>query len=166
MSAMRARPIAALLLGVLALAFAACGGGGDNSDQAEIPGGADPEAAQVIGDWATALGEGDIEAAADYWQVPSVAQNGTPPLELDTRRKVVVFNEALPCGAKLVRAEPHAGFTIATFELTERPGPGQCGGGVGGTAQTAFKIEDGKITEWRRVGGEAPTAPPIEGPVV
>jgi hypothetical protein len=159
-------PALALVM-LAALWLGACGGGGDSADQADIPGGADPAATQVIDDWSNALRAGDIEAAADFFKVPSVARNGTPPLDLDTRQKVVVFNQALPCGAKLVRAIDHAGFTIATFELTERPGPGQCGAGVGGTAQTAFKIEDGKITEWDRVGGgESPTAPPVEGPVV
>ena len=40
---------------------------------------------------------------------------------------------------------------IATFVLTERPGVGQCGDGVGETAKTAFVIHNGLITEWRRV---------------
>ena len=31
-------------------------------------------------------------------------------------------------------------FTIATFKLTERPGPGECGNGVGETAKTAFVV--------------------------
>ena len=45
---------------------------------------------------------------------------------------------------------------MATFRLTERPGPGTCGTGVGHTAQTEFVIKDGLIKEWRRVaiGGE------------
>ena len=165
---MPARPlIAGLATAAAAITIVlGCGGGDSGSDQAGVPGSADPEAARVIDEWATALGEGDIEAAADFFEVPSIAQNGTPPLDLDSRAAVVAFNEALPCGADLVSAESHAGFTIATFELTERPGPGRCGGGVGGTAQTAFRIEDGKITEWRRVGGEAPAAPPVEGPVI
>ena len=41
--------------------------------------------------------------------------------------------------------------SVATFRLTERPGPGVCGQGTGETAQTAFVIEDGEIVEWRRV---------------
>ena len=58
-----------------------------------------------------------------------------------------------------------ARFIIATFELTERPGGGQCGPGAGGEAKTAFVIEDGQIIEWRRaVGDEVEPAP--EGPVV
>lgn len=169
MCGMRARSFAALLsLAVSATMVLGCGGEGDGTgaDQAEIPGGADPEVARVIDEWATTLSEGDVEGAAEYFELPSIAENGTPPLELATRDEVVTFNRALPCGAELVSAEQHGGFTIATFELTERPGPGQCGAGTGGTAQTAFVIEDGLITEWRRVGGEAPTAPPVEGPVV
>jgi hypothetical protein len=160
-------PAVAALFGAIALLGCGGGGGGDDdSGDSGVPGGADPASAKVIGDWATALREGDIDHAADFFRVPTVAQNGTPPLDLDSRTKIVVFNESLPCGAKLVAATDHAGFTIATFELTERPGAGRCGDGVGHTAQTAFKIEDGKITEWRRVGGGEPAAPPVEGPVV
>ena len=166
---MRARTAATLLAALAAAAVVGCGGsGGSGSGEPAIPGGADPERARVIDEWSTALREGDVEAAADLFAVPSVAENGTPPLDLDSHRDVVVFNEALPCGAKLVEAVDHAGFTIATFELTERPGRGECGPGVGGTAVTAFKIEEGKITEWHRVPGEAPSpaAPSAEGPIV
>jgi hypothetical protein len=148
-----------------AAALFGCGGGGKPSTD-DIPGSADPESTQVIDDWAKALRQGDIEAAADFFALPTIAENGTPPLDLNSREDVLLFNQSLPCGAKLVRAVSHAGFTIATFELTERPGPGRCGAGVGGIAQTAFRIEDGKITEWRRLGEAPPTAPPVEGPVV
>lgn len=148
------------------VALAGCGGDGDgDGDRTEIPGGADPQEAEVIEDWANALREGDIDAAADYFKVPSVAQNGTPPLQLRTREDVIDFNEALPCGAELVSAETRDSFTLATFELTERPGAGECGSGVGNTAKTAFVIEDGLITEWvRAVDGSLP--PPAEGPIV
>lgn len=142
------------------------GGGGGGGEEPEIPGGADPEAARVIDDWATTLGEGDVEGAAEYWQVPSIAQNGTPPLDLDSREDVVTFNRALPCGAELLSAEEDGRFTVATFELTERPGPGECGAGTGVTAKTAFVIEGGLIAEWRRVADEPLVEPPVEGPVV
>ncbi len=120
-----------------------------------MPGGGDPGAVQVIDDWAKALAGGDLEAAAGYFEVPSVAQNGTAPLQLDSKRDVLLFNASLPCGAKLIRAEDHGRYVLATFELTERPGPGECGEGVGAKATTAFRIEHGKIAEWRR----APNAP-------
>ena len=53
-------------------------------------------------------------------------------------------------------------FVLATFRLTERPGPGECGSGVGHTAQTDFVIEDGLIVEWRRVGLGEDQAPSSE----
>lgn len=120
----------------------------------------------MIDGWSDELRGGDVEAAADYWRIPSVAQNGTPPLDLVSRRDVIAFNEALPCGAVLTRAETEGEFVVATFELTERPGAGECGPGTGETASTAFLIEDGKIVEWRRVAGDEELAPPVEGPVV
>jgi limonene-1,2-epoxide hydrolase len=150
----------AILL-TLAVLAAGCGGGNGDGDAASIPGGADPEAVQVIDDWAKALADGDIDAAADYFKVPSLAQNGTAPLRLGSRQAVILFNASLPCGARLIRAEDHAGYVLATFVLTERPGPGECGDGVGAKASTAFRIEDGKIAEWRRAspgGGEPPPA--------
>ncbi len=78
---------------------------------------------------------------------------------------MIAFNEALPCGAELVEAAEEDRFVVATFELTERPGEGECGAGVGAEANTAFVIEDGKITEWRRAPNQ-PSAPPSNQPVV
>jgi hypothetical protein len=152
------------LIGILVLTLAGCGssdGGGD-----EIPGGADPAEVQVIEDWADALREGDVEEASGYFEVPSLVQNGTPPLELDSEEDIRLFNESLPCGAKLIQAETEDDFIVATFELTERPGPGECGPGTGNTARTAFAIEDGLIVEWRRVPDEPATEPESTGPIV
>jgi hypothetical protein len=156
--------ICSLLLAVALIA--GCGGGGDGeSDQAatEIPGGADPEETRVIEEWSSALRGGDVEAAAEYFDVPSFAQNPVP-VQLRSREDVLAFNEALPCGAELTKAETQGNYTIATFELTERPGRGKCGQGTGATAKTAFRIEDGKITEWRRVADQA--LPPSDEPIV
>jgi hypothetical protein len=145
------------------LAFAACGG---SDDDAAVPGGADPDAVEVIREWADELRGGDVEAAADHFEIPSTVQNGTPPLRLTDRDEVVAFNESLPCGAELTEAERSGEYIIATFELTERPGPGECGSGVGETAKTAFVIQHGRIAEWRRVVDEPPSEPPPTGPVV
>jgi hypothetical protein len=162
------RAVACATIVLCALALAACGGAEDEegSGGAEIPGGADPEQARVIEEWSTALREGDVEAAADHFEIPSVAQNGTPPLELDSRADVVAFNDALPCGAELIRAEEHGGYTLATFELTERRGGGECGAGVGTEARAAFLIEDGLIVEWIRAAGDSAPERPAEGPVI
>ena len=137
---------AVLLAGVLA----GCGG---SEDDTTVPGGADPAAVEVIDDWARTLREGDVDGAAEFFAIPSVAINGLA-LEIDDVEDARRFNASLPCGAILEEAVEQDGFTVATFELTERPGPGTCGSGTGATANTAFKIEDGKIVEWRRVVGE------------
>lgn len=158
----------ALLVGIaLSLALAGCGGGGESSNGGvstvgapKIAGNADPEDVRVINAWVTALRRGDVDSAAGYFAIPSVAQNG--PLlirirDLDDARR---FNESLPCGALLMRAEAQGQFTTATFRLTERPGPGVCGPGTGGAATTSFVIRDGKIVQWRRVGtGDGQPAP-------
>jgi hypothetical protein len=139
--------------------LSACGGGGEPADKAaEIPGEADPADVEVIDQWARTLAGGDVEGAAAFFAIPSVAENGIL-LEIEDEADAREFNAALPCGAELIRAETQGKFTTATFELTERPGAGECGSGTGNTAQTAFVIEDGLIVEWRRVGvsgGEGP----------
>jgi hypothetical protein len=153
------------LAALTAVAVAGCGGGGD-SGGAGVPGGADPEAVGVIDSWARALGENDIEKASSYFDLPTIVQNGTPPLRIDSRRGIDAFNSSLPCGAKLTRAEGDGRFVIASFELTERPGDGTCGPGVGSSASTAFVIEDGLITEWRRVSDEPTVAPSTTTPII
>lgn len=106
----------------------------------------------LAGAWAQALSAGDLDAAAALFALPSVAENG-PTLRIATREQARLFNASLPCGAEVIGAEGEGEFTTATFKLTERPGPGRCGAGTGGEAQTTFVVEDGKIAEWRRVGG-------------
>ena len=155
-----ARSLLAGLLCVLALG--ACGGGDGPGSAHDIPGGADPDDVRVIDDWARTLREGDIDGAARYFAIPSVAENGPTLIEIRDREDARLFKASLPCGAELVRAVSEGDFVVATFELTERPGPGSCGSGTGAAAQTAFVIEDGRIVEWRRVGAggeeEAPSS--------
>jgi hypothetical protein len=153
----------AILAVVCVLALAACGSS-DEDNATTVPGGADPETVQVIRGWADELRSGDVTAASERFALPSVVQNGTPPLRLRTRREVEDFNRSLPCGAKLTEAVAVDRFTIATFELTERPGPGECGNGVGETAKTAFVVRRGLITQWRRVVDTEGTT--TQGPVV
>ena len=154
-----------LLLSTLAAALLALAGCGDSgSDQtastATVPGGADAGDVEVIAGWVDALRTGNPEAAANYFALPSVIQNGTKPIELDSASDILAFNQSLPCGAKLVSATTEGQVTTATFELTDRPG-GDCGSGVGLEAVTAFVIEDGKIVHWSRVPGpdDGPQAP-------
>jgi hypothetical protein len=126
-------------------------GGSSSGGSSTVPGGADPETVDVIKGWADELRAGDVAAASERFALPAVVQNGTPPLRLTSRRAIEAFNRSLPCGARLTEAVPADMFTIATFELTERPGPGECGSGVGETAKTAFVVRGGLITQWRRV---------------
>jgi len=154
-----------LCFGLIALPIAGCGGGGggtsSNGGTASTPsqgaapriaGDANPGDVRVIDAWVTTLRHGDVDAAARYFAIPSVAENGPLLLHIRSLDDARRFNESLPCGARLVRAATQGQFTTATFRLTERPGPGTCGPGAGSTAKTSFVIHDAKIVEWRRVG--------------
>lgn len=153
-------PRAALAAIALSAALAGCGGSG-GTDQtitgsvgqaADVPGGADPADVKVIEDWIGALDRGDIDAAAGYFAIPSVAENGVL-INIRSLADAKLFNAGLPCGAHVIKAVSVGKFTTATFRLSERRGPGAgCGLGAGGKAQTSFVIRDGKIAEWRRVG--------------
>ena len=96
----------------------------------------------------------------DYFALPSFVSNGTSPIKLTSREDVRFFNRTLPCGAKVLRVEDSGRFVVARFRLTERPGKGRCGAGVGGEASTAFLIRGHRIVQWRRVVEPAPDAAP------
>ena len=130
--------------------LAGCGGG-HGSDKVRAVPRTEPGAAAVIRRWADTLRRGDVRGAASFFALPSVVSNGTPPVRLNTRADAWLFNASLPCGARLIRTRSFGRFTTATFRLTERPGAGTCGSGVGLTARTTFVISGGKIREWRRV---------------
>ncbi len=162
----------ALLLAGLALLPSGCGS--DRSpaktppapkQAATPPAARDPKPAAeadvaVIRGWADALRHGRLERAVRYFAVPSVVSNGTSPIRLTSRADVRFFNRTLPCGAKVVRTEATGAFVVATFRLTERPGRGRCGSGVGGEASTAFLIRRRRIVQWRRVVEPAPAETP------
>ena len=152
---------AGTVLALSLLALSACGGGSASSSTSTVAGDANPADVEVIDAWVTALRHGNVDAASRYFAIPSVAENGPVLAHIRTFDEARRFNESLPCGARLVRAESAGEFTTATFRLTERPGPGVCGPGTGGIAKTLFVIRDGKIVQWRRVGagGGAPPAP-------
>ena len=168
------RSTAWLTSAAAALAIGACGDTGDEPGPAATPQAAqrsaptpvpaprasEPEPAakldradvRIVRAWSDTLRHGDVRAAASYFALPSLVANGTPPFRLRTRAHARIFNRTLPCGAKLIRAEPASrGFFIATFRLTERPGAGRCGTGTGETARTAFRVRGERITDWLRV---------------
>lgn len=155
------------------------GSGGAGSSQAPTARArpADAASLRVIRGWSDALRRGQVNRATDYFALPSVVENASPPVKLRARRDARAFNRSLPCGARLQRAYRIGGYTAAVFVLTERPG-GDCGTGTGNQAATAFVIRRGKIVEWRRLadpptGGETPpsiapgtqTTPTLTGPV-
>lgn len=168
----------ACTLVVLALGAAGCGSEGGDSKRAQATprpkASATPAPAQgrskpasksdeaVIRGWADALRAGHVAEASRFFAIPAVVSNGTPPLPLRSRSDVEFFNRALPCGARVTKTEDRGTYVIATFVLTERAGAGNCGSGVGGTAQTAFEIRNGKIVQWRRVIEGAPDEAPGE----
>jgi hypothetical protein len=130
-------------------------GTGDEAEPAEP----DPADVDIVRAWADTLRHGKVRAAARYFAIPSLVSNGTAPIKLETRAEAEFFNRTLPCGAELIGTEPAPhGFFIATFRLTERPGPGECGTGTGETARTAFRVRDELITDWLRVR-DIPSAP-------
>jgi hypothetical protein len=104
----------------------------------------------VIRDWAQALLAGHVDQAASYFALPAIVANGSPPVRITSRGQLREFNELLPCGARLVATTRHGAFIYATFRLTNRVG-GDCGGGTGALAATAFLIRNGKIVEWLRL---------------
>jgi hypothetical protein len=106
----------------------------------------------VIRGWADALRAGDVRRAARFFAIPTTVLDGTNPQRtLPNMKAVRNFNRGLPCGARLLRtARGQGSFVVATFRLTERPGPGSCQGGVGQLADTAFLIEKRHIVQWLR----------------
>jgi hypothetical protein len=159
------------LLAGLALLMSACG---SNAKQAKTPPPpkrppvptapprrpAAKEDVAVIRGWTDALRRGRIAAASAYWAVPAIVSNGTPPIQLKKRSDVRFFNRTLPCGAKFKEAIDTGAYVVATLVLTERPGAGKCGSGVGNEAYTAFLIRRHKIVQWRRVLKPEPEATP------
>ena len=109
---------------------------------------------QVIRRWADTLRRGDVAGAARVFALPVLVQlvPTGQAVKLTVRADVQTFNRLLPCGARVVRTERRRGYAVALFALVERPGA-TCDA-PGGTARTAFRIEGGKITEWRRLADE------------
>jgi len=174
-------PRVAPVLLLVVLVAAGCGGGGGKPDRLTLttPKSAPPRGESaaspspepvghtgpvtareraVVRGWADALRHGDVERAVSYWAVPATAWNGGPsPVRLLTRSAVRFWNSSLPCGARLVGVARDSNYVLATFVLTERPGKGRCGAGVGHRARTLFLLRGDKILQWLRA-----TDPPSE----
>ncbi|HEX2411717.1 MAG TPA: hypothetical protein VHJ39_11165 [Solirubrobacteraceae bacterium] len=152
---------------LLVAALAGCGTTDSDRFDLRTPGSAQPvvrepaepdkPSAQEVGvirRWSDSLRAGKVGVASAIFAVPAYVYDGTNPQlrTLPNRQAVRQFNAGLTCGAKLVRTQRGQGsYVVGTFRLTERPGPGRCGSGVGNLASTAFVIEERHIVRWLRV---------------
>ena len=127
----------ALIIGILALTSAGCGG---SKAQA-------PEA--VVDTWSQAINGGDDEAAAKLFAKDAVVVQDGQRLTLATEADALAFNASLPCGARVVEKETDGNDVTTTFTLTRRPGH-MCDG-TGEAVVTVFRISDGKITLWHQL---------------
>jgi hypothetical protein len=148
------RRLVAIPLIAVVIAISSCGGdeGLPDTSESDEPSATlegPEEDVEVIRSWAEALTESDIEAAAEFFAIPSLAENGLS-YDIETEEDAEFFNDSLPCGATLEETSVEGKFITATFKLKDRPGQGPCPGS-GNLAQTSFVIEDGAIVEWRRV---------------
>src|SRR4051812_47748426 len=125
-----------IALSTLAVAaLAGCGSSGGNDDTT-IAGDAKPADVQVIKRWADELRAGDVTAASERFALPTVVQNGTPPLQLTDRREIVAVNRSPPRGAGLTAAVGAGRGTNAPLQLPPRARAGGGGRGGGGGGQT------------------------------
>jgi len=134
---------------VAAAFLAGCGGSSDKP--APVPRQTDRE---VIRGWVAALNAGDYVAAASYFAKNAVVQQNDE-FHLRTQADAETFNRDLPCRADLTDTKDEGKTTLAAFRL--RAGPG---GPCHGRARVRFRIEDGKMREWRQLPETEP------GPVV
>jgi limonene-1,2-epoxide hydrolase len=112
---------------------------------------------QVVRAWSHALNTNDNVAAARLFAMNArVVQPGVD-VRLSSRGLAIGFNNALPCGGKIVELRVAGARVLATFLLGERPkhrcdAPGQ-------KAAALFVVRDGKIVLWKQVPvPEQPTA--------
>lgn len=170
---LRSRSSGALI--ALGIVIAGCGGASEPDrfalttpkSPASVAPAATPEPVteaerRVISGWSEELRHGDVRAASKYFSVPSEIVNLPPKGDLSSEREVLVFNESMPCGAKLLSVQRATGqLVLGDFELTDRPG-GECDS-VGMHATFAFEIDaDDHISRFILVPAGQP--PPLSPP--
>jgi hypothetical protein len=110
----------------------------------------------IVEGWANALARSDVDRAATYFALPMVIEQGEA-FRLRRRSQARIFNDGLPCGARVTGAKEEAGYLVASFRLKERPGH-KCDA-PGGRVRVAFRFRDGKISEWRQIPDASDPAP-------
>jgi hypothetical protein len=102
----------------------------------------------VLRGWGQALRRDRSRAAARYFAVPAVVAQGNV-LTLTSEAEITRFNDAFPCGARLLHVQNEGRFLIGTFELTPRP-TRECEA-KGELLRVAFAVRKRKIAEWREL---------------
>jgi hypothetical protein len=102
----------------------------------------------VLRGWGEALRHDRVGRAASYFTVPAIVAQGNA-LTLMTAADVKRFNDAFPCGAKLLHVQQEGRFLIGTYELTRRP-QRKCTA-KGELLRVAFALRKRKIAEWREI---------------
>jgi hypothetical protein len=102
----------------------------------------------VLRGWGEALRRDRAARAARYFTVPAIVAQGNA-LTLTSAAQIREFNDAFPCGAKLLHVQEEGRFLVGTFELTRRP-QHKCSS-VGELLRVAFALRKRKIAEWREI---------------
>jgi hypothetical protein len=102
----------------------------------------------VLEGWGEALRRDRARRAARYFAVPAVVAQGNV-LTLTSAAQITEFNDAFPCGARLLHVQEEGRFLIGTFELTKRP-ERDCQA-KGDLLRVAFAMRKRKIAEWREL---------------
>jgi hypothetical protein len=109
----------------------------------------------VLAGWGQALRRDRSRRAARYFAVPAVVAQGNV-LTLTSAAEITRFNDAFPCGARLLHVQTEGRFLIGTFELTPRP-TRECEA-RGDLLRVAFTLRKRKIAEWRELPQPLETA--------
>ena len=102
----------------------------------------------VLRGWGDALRRNDSSRATRYFALPVLVAQGQV-VRFETAGQVKAFNDALPCGVKLLDVAHEGRFVIGTFKLTVRPAH-RCQA-AGKRIRLAFVVRGRKIAEWREV---------------
>jgi hypothetical protein len=124
---------------LLIAALAGCGGSDDRAEPRPL------SDACLIRGWSASLNASDYVAAASFF-APGAIVEQVAERRLRDRADAVLFNQSLPCRARVTKVRDEGDTTLAAFSLREGPG-GPCHGVV----RVRFTIRDGKFKEWRQL---------------
>jgi len=132
------------------LIVAAAGSGAATAPQSS----ASPAA--VVRAWSKNLNANRNVAAARLFAPNAHIIQPNVDVLLTSRALAVAFNDALPCGGRIVAIAAQGDRAVATFVLTQRP-KHQCDG-PGHKAAALFVVRGGLITLWEQLAPPNPDA--------